>query len=170
MEEKCWESVSENEIRVNLDMFVDPKCTDADGEIMSFLKNKNQQGWVSVEKREASLYVGGKKVFLQTIQGKYQDYQGIEEIIDCEIEGRNVLHPNIGIALAENTHLIPLEWDDKALHFWGAIFREKVVECWIFSFVMSIYGYGGEIGWRKEGEYMMLGFMDTPYILMLEDK
>jgi hypothetical protein len=108
--EDLWVTVSSTEIQVNLGMR--PRFQPA---YRSYIPSSQVSGLVSVENRDGDLYVDNRKIELIATQD--QRCGSIGRNVLSELEGRQLLHPNIIDALLQNTHLIPENWKPtKKLH------------------------------------------------------
>ena len=112
--------LGKNKIRVKLD--APPKLPFDGAEIEAHFGS----GWVTVEKRkDGQLYVGGRKVILHVSECQ-KDGKKIKGYELCEeLTGKTVLNANILDALLEFTHLIPEDWKEKTVFFWGTIYRNS---------------------------------------------
>lgn len=114
-----------NLIRVNLDLA--PELPFARTKVSENPKG----GWVEVELRRGSLYVGGKACILHLEDGQKdgKSMQGYD--LSRALSSQATLHPNILDALLANSHLLPdsLKQDENGstcfIFFWGVEFSSS---------------------------------------------
>lgn len=65
------------------------------------------------------------------------------EVLQKELEGKEVLNANVLYWLLENPEHIPEEWKGKYVYFWGTVYRSSDN----FLFVRCLYWNGGQWDW-----------------------
>lgn len=109
--------LSGNAILVNLD--IAPKKPFDELEVEKHIGG----GWVKLEKRADGLYMNDRKIVLHYSVPDYgwKLTKGSEML--HMLRGYPVLNANVLDALIEHSHLIPDEWEEKIVFFWGSLFR-----------------------------------------------
>ena len=153
-EDRCWRTVNENTIEVNLS--ATPKMPFCGATTAWDLPKLNEAWWVKVTRDDRGLIVGDYRVSLQCTLDQQRGFV-TGNVIHQGLPLARTLHTNILDALFENQHLIPDEWKEKTngavphIYFWrNGFYQTRSLG------VRFLYYYDGK--WRTGFGFLGHGF------------